>query len=83
MRGFQDKQGWEVQTDSPTSGRPAFRLACQHAANKGWSFDHIDLKAAFLQGEPYTDKDGRSVVGQLKREAAHASIERLLIERSH
>ena len=53
LRGFQDKEKWDQQTDSPTATRPAFRLACQHAANEGWSFLHVDLNIAFLQGEYY------------------------------
>ena len=53
LRGFQDKQKNDQQTDSPTVTRPGFRLACQLCATNGWSFGHIDLKAAFLQGEEY------------------------------
>ena len=34
LRGFQDKQKWDQQTDSPTATRPGFRLCCQLAANK-------------------------------------------------
>ena len=33
LRGFLDKQVWQIQTDSPTSTRPGFRLQCQMAAN--------------------------------------------------
>ena len=69
LRGFQDKQPWDQQTDSPTSTRPAFRLACQHAANEGWSFSHVDLKTAFLQGDDYDSL--RGFVCQLPPEAEH------------
>ena len=53
LRGFQDKQKWDQQTDSPTSSRPSFRLACQLAASRSWALHHLDLKTAFLQGEDY------------------------------
>ena len=33
LRGFLDRQGNTIQTDSPTATRPGFRLACQVAAN--------------------------------------------------
>ena len=67
LRGFQDRQKHEQQTDSPTATRPGFRLACQVAANKGWDITHLDLTTAFLQGEEY-DKQ-RDVVCQLPLEA--------------
>ena len=63
LRGFQDKQKYEQQTDSPTATRPGFRLACQQAASRLWHLGHIDLKTAFLQGEEY-DTD-RQVICQL------------------
>ena len=69
LRGFQDKQKWDQQTDSPTATRPSFRLACQHAVNQKWSFMHIDLKTAFLQGEDYDS--ARDVVCQLPPEAGY------------
>ena len=53
LRGFQDNQIYKLQTDSPTSTRPGFRLQCQQAALHGWNFRHIDLKTAFLQGDKY------------------------------
>ena len=46
LRGFQDRQVWDLQTDSPTSTRPGFRLQCQIAANRQWDITHIDLKTA-------------------------------------
>ena len=67
LRGFQDSQIWNLQTDSPTSTRPGFRLQCQAAANNDWDLTHIDLKTAFLQGEEYDSK--RDVVCQLPPEA--------------
>jgi hypothetical protein len=69
LRGFQDKQKFDQQTDSPTATRPGFRLACQLAANHQWDFGHIDLKTAFLQGEDYDS--ARDVICQLPPEAGH------------
>ena len=71
LRGFQDRQKYYQQTDSPTAARPAFRMACQIAANKAWSFEHIDLKTVFLQGETYDFR--RDVVCQLPAEAGTES----------
>ena len=58
-RGFQDKNAWDQQTDSPTATRYGFRLVCQCAANNFWDLFHLDLKTAFLQGQH------RSVIVQL------------------
>ena len=63
-RGFQDKNAWEQQTDSPTATRYGFRLVAQCAANNFWDLFHLDLKTAFLQGEHY-NLSSRSVVVQL------------------
>jgi hypothetical protein len=57
------------QTDSPTTTRPGFRLACQLAAHRSWKIGHIDLKTAFLQGHEYGIH--RKVVCQLPPEAGH------------
>ena len=46
LRGFQDKQKLEQQTDSPTAARPGFRLTRQLAANRQMSVYHMDLKTA-------------------------------------
>ena len=48
LRGFLDKQGNTIQTDSPTATRPGFRLTCQVAAIKYWDLGHVDLKTPFL-----------------------------------
>ena len=69
LRGFQDKQKDDQQTDSPAATRPGFRLTCQLAANRGWHIFHMDLKTAFLQGEAYDNT--RDVVCQLPPEAGH------------
>jgi len=66
LRGFQEQQKWDQQTDSPTCTRPGFRLTCQKAADKCWSVSHMDLKTAFLQGDEYDNC--RGVVCQLPPE---------------
>ena len=57
------------QTDSPAASRPGFRLAAQVAANHHWSFYHMDLKTAFLQGESYDET--RDLICQIPKEAGH------------
>ena len=69
LRGFQDKQKDYLQTDSPASTGPGFRMSCQMAANRSWDLFHIDLKTAFLQGQSYDLN--RDVVYKLPPEAGH------------
>ena len=69
LRGFQDKQKDYLQTDSPASTRPGFRMSCQMAASKSWDLFHIDLKTAFLQGQ--SCNVNRDTVCQLPSEAGH------------
>ena len=69
LRGFQDAQHWNLQTDSPTSTRPGFRLQCQGASIRKWDVGHIDLKTAFLQGEAFDHN--RDVICQLPPEAGY------------
>ena len=63
LRGFQDKQKDYLETDSPSSTRPGFRMSCQMAANKSWDLFHIVLKTTFLQGQ--SNDVNRDVVCQL------------------
>ena len=44
LRGFQDKQKNDQQTDSPAASRSGFCLAIQAGASKGWNICHMDLK---------------------------------------
>ena len=69
LRGFQDRQKDEQQTDSPTATRPGFRCTCQKAANELWTVNHIDTKTAFLQGEDYDHM--RNVVCAVPPEAGY------------
>ena len=69
LRGFQDKQKNDQQTDSPAASRSGFRLAIQAAANKGWNIFHMDLKTAFLQGEAYDQN--RDIICQIPPEMGY------------
>ena len=69
LRGFQDKQKFDQQTDSPAASRPGFRMACQLASNKSWNLFHMDLKTAFLQGQKYDNT--RNIICALPKEAGH------------
>ena len=69
LRGFQDKQKNDQQTDSPAASRSGFRLAIQAASNKGWNIFHMDLKTAFLQGEAYDQS--RDIICQIPPEMGY------------
>ena len=69
LRGFQDRQKNDQQSDSPAASRSGFRLAVQAAANKGWNIFHMDLKTAFLQGEAYDDT--RDIICQIPPEMGY------------
>ena len=69
LRGFQVKQKEYLQTDSPASTRPGFRMCCHMAASQGCNLFHIDLKTAFLQGQSHDVN--RDVVCQLPPEASY------------
>ena len=69
LRGFQDKQKNDQQTDSPAASRSGFRLAIQAASNKGWNIFHMDLKTAFLQGEAYDQS--RDIICQIPAEIGY------------
>ena len=68
LRGFQDQQKDFVVVDSPTATRPGLRLALQWAANRNFDFHTFDLKTAFLQGDGYSEEEGRFVLAQLPPE---------------
>ena len=69
LRGFQDRQKDEQQTDSPAASRSGFRMAVQQAANKHWNLFHLDLKTAFLQGEAYDSS--RDIICQIPPEMGY------------
>ena len=49
-RGFEEAEN--VQTDSPTVSKHAFRCFLSISSAKHWSIESTDVKSAFLQGEP-------------------------------
>ena len=53
-RGCEDVE--DVPTDSPTCERDNVRLLLTIAVSHGWSLHSIDIKSAYLQGEPL-DRD--------------------------
>ena len=69
LKGFQDKQKYDQQTDSPAASRSGFRCATQQAANLGWDLYHMDLKTAFLQGEAYDET--RDIICEIPKECGY------------
>ena len=60
-KGFADLQAATLRTDSPTVSKLALMVALYHAVNAQWVPHSLDMKVAFLQSDPYTEKDGREV----------------------
>ena len=58
----------DQQKDSPAASWPAFRMACQAAANNHWDVIHIELKTAFLQGE--SCGKSRNIIREQPQESA-------------
>ena len=52
-RGYEDDLHDE-QTDSPTINKDSLKLAFMISASKQWEIHSLDIKAAFLQGQPLT-----------------------------
>ena len=49
-------QDRSASRDSPTLGRHSKMLMLQLIASMGWDLQSFDIKAAFLQGKPQTDR---------------------------
>ena len=49
-RGFEEQ--FEERTDSPTCSKENLRLALEIISMKRWELKSMDVKAAFLQGDP-------------------------------
>ena len=49
-RGFEEEQNF--RTDSPTCSREGVRIALTLIASNSWKLNSIDVKTAFLQGNP-------------------------------
>ena len=69
LRGFQEKQIWDQQIDSPAASWLGFHMACRLAVFSNWDLTHMDIKTAFLQGDRYDDT--RNSVCALPRKAGH------------
>ena len=54
--GYLDPKIDEIPRDSPTLGRHSKMLLLQLIASQGWTLQSFDIKAAFLQGKPQTDR---------------------------
>ena len=54
--GYLDPQIEQFPRDSPTLGRHSKMLMLQLIASMGWDLQSFDIKAAFLQGKPQTDR---------------------------
>ena len=54
--GYLDPQIEEIPRDSPTLGRHSKMLLLQLLASNHWTLRSFDVKAAFLQGKPQTDR---------------------------
>ena len=54
--GYLDPKIDEIPRDSPTLGRHSKMLLLQMIASQGWMLTSFDIKAAFLQGKPQTDR---------------------------
>ena len=54
--GYMDPQITEVPRDSPTLGKQSKMIILQLISSMGWSLGSFDIKAAFLQGKPQSDR---------------------------
>ena len=49
-RGFEEKE--DMKVDSPTGSKECMKMLIAITASKKWTMKSIDIKAAFLQGQP-------------------------------
>ena len=54
--GYLDPHLEEIPRDSPTLSRPSRMLLLQTIASMQWTLQSFDIKAAFLQGQPQSDR---------------------------
>ena len=52
VRGFEDHEMNKENTDSPTCSKETIRIAISLMAAKEWDCQSLDIKTAFLQGNP-------------------------------
>ena len=60
VKGFQDPEVGNVQTDSPTLSRDACMLLLQTVSSHHWQLQNFDIRTAFLRGKG----DGRELAMQ-------------------
>ncbi len=51
-RGFEEAEINDIRKDSPTCGKDSLRLCLTLFASMEWQINSLDVKAAFLQGNP-------------------------------
>ena len=61
LKGYQDRDRFELRIDSPTASILSIRILFQVAVNQDWKIGCVDLKVAFLQGDFYDKKENRDV----------------------
>jgi len=54
--GYMDPKIEEIPRDSPTLGRTSKMIALQVISSCGWKLTSFDIKAAFLQGQPQSNR---------------------------
>lgn len=54
--GYLDPKIEEIPRDSPTLHRTSRMMLLQTIASNGWSLESFDIRAAFLQGTPQSDR---------------------------
>ena len=54
--GYLDPKIEEIPRDSPTLHRTSRMMLLQAIASNGWSLESFDIRAAFLQGTPQSDR---------------------------
>ena len=57
VRGFQDPEVGQIDTESPTLSRDSRMLLFQTVSSKGWQIQNFDITTAFLRGR----SDGREL----------------------
>ena len=81
--GYLDPKLTEVPRDSPTLGKQSKMILLQLIASMGWRLGSFDIKAAFLQGRPQSDRIiGIEPVAELTRAMQLRASEVCQLEKS-
>ena len=67
VRGYQDPELHQVDTDSPTLSRDARMILLQVVSSSKWRIQNFDIKTAFLRGK----SDGRKLAMEPVKELRH------------